>query len=117
MKALSQGMSLRRGKPVHVFCLVALVAYLISAAQDWLVIQARAAIGGVHVAMDHHLAGYLIWQSFTTLVVSAVQLGGLALIAELIDQVRWLALSQQERDESRSRYVLARLQGTGSPKV
>jgi hypothetical protein len=104
-------------KPLHFFCVLALLAFLMSAAQDWLAIYVRTVLTGGHFQVEHVMVGYLVWQSLTVLTGSAVQYGGLALAVELIDRLRWSMLPEGERARQRSRYMLIRLFRTANADV
>jgi hypothetical protein len=109
LNAIEKTSQLNTRKPLHIFCVLAVIGFLMSASQDWLALQARALTTGVHVSVDQRIVGYLVWQSLTALTLSALNYGGLGLIVELIDRIRWSSLPETERAKQRSRYILARL--------
>ena len=97
----------RTGKPLHIFCVLAAIVFLMYAAQDALVIEVRelanSAVG------SHLINGVIVWQSITGLAGCAAEYGGLALAVELIDRIRWSMLPEAERTKQRSRYILIRM--------
>ena len=109
MDAHDETLPLNTRKPLHIFCVLALIAFLMGAAQSFLAIEVRQFLSNSEVSGGRLLLGTLVWQSLTGLTASAVHFAGLALAVELIDRVRWSLLPDAERQEQRSRYIIAKV--------
>jgi hypothetical protein len=98
-------------KPLNFFVIVAALAMLVVVWQDASALTSHIDRGNMISPLEPSLFrnSLLFGQTIRSLLLSATNYTGLALIVELVDRVRWRLLSRSEQVAQQPRYLISRL--------